>query len=170
MNRLSVPIGILVVIVVALAVWFVVSEHGAPSAPQQTATTTATTGQAPVTVEQTPSQPVTLDPATVAGDIVGSWQSTDDPNYQIQVTASGKWTDTYAGADASSATQTGTYELFTSANPDKDFTGVLVPGVVYLKVTENNLSLYYSVQQANGTNFQISYLDRGNTLSFVKVQ
>ena len=102
--------------------------------------------------------------------MVGSWQSTDDPNYQIQVTASGKWTDTYAGADASSATQTGTYELFTSANPDKDFSGVLVPNVVYLKVTENKLSLYYSVQQANGTNFQISYLDRGNTLSFVKVQ
>jgi hypothetical protein len=170
MNRLSIPIGILVAIVILLGVWGYVAHRQGTSAPTQTATTTAPTQQTPTGVVQTPPHPVTLDPATVAKDVVGDWQSTDDPNYQIQVTASGKWTDTYAGSDASSATQTGTYELFTSAKPDKDFTGVLVPGVVYLKVTENGLSLYYSILKANGSNLQISYLDRGNTLSFVKVR
>jgi hypothetical protein len=41
---------------------------------------------------------------------------------------------------------------------------------VYLKIAEGNSTLYYSVLEASPDQLQLSYLDRGNTLSFVRVQ
>lgn len=166
MNNLRTPVIILVAVLIALGAWFVWSNRPAPVV---TATVTSASTTAPATQVQAPAP--TLDQAAVAQNVVGSWQSTDDPNYSVTITASGKWTDSYKGADASSSvSETGTYELFTSQNPDKDFTGVLVPGVVYVKVSEGSSVLYFSVLEASSDNLQLSYLDRGNTLSFVKEQ
>lgn len=170
MNNLRTPFTLLVIVVLALITWFVWAHEQVvvPPAPQ---TQTATTAPATTTVQPATTSAPALDPATVAQTIVGSWQSTDDPNYSVAITADGTWTDTYAGANASAGTsQTGTYELFTSQNPDKDFTGVLVPGVVYVKVSEGSSTYYFSVLEANGSNLQLNYLDRDVTLSFAKIQ
>jgi hypothetical protein len=159
---------LIIVIVVLVVGWFILIRPSA-SAPAQEAsiaTTTTTVTPAPESAPQTP----TLDPSTVATNIVGNWVSTDDSNYTVQITSKGKWTDTYKGSDQTGASLTGTYTLFTSQNPDKDFTGVLVPGVIYVKVVEGQSTLYFSVLAASGNELQLSYLDRGNTLSFVKVQ
>jgi hypothetical protein len=171
MNNLRTPITILVVIIVALVGWFVWAHQSAASAPAAVQTQTATT----TLPEQVQSAPITtaptLDPTVVAQNMVGSWQSVDDPNYSISVTASGKWTDSYQGSNASSSvSETGDYTIFTSTDPDKDFTGILVPGVVYVKVAEGTTISYFSVLQASGNELQLSYLDRGTTLSFIKTQ
>jgi|GEM_PF-1307037 hypothetical protein len=173
MNSLRLPVTLLVIVVVGFFVWFWLARPISVHAPAQTSTTTVSTtsnssGQAS-SPQTTPSP--TLDPSSVAQNIVGSWQSTDDANYSVAITSAGKWTDSYKGSNASSSvSETGTYELFTSADPDKDFTGTLVPGVVYVKVSEGTSVLYFSVLDASASNLQLSYLDRGNTLSFVKVQ
>ncbi|HTR18763.1 MAG TPA: hypothetical protein VMH91_02165 [Candidatus Paceibacterota bacterium] len=165
-------LGFLVVVIVALVLgWFFFVYPRSATTPGEEATTTATEVTTAASQEPTTTTPSpTLDPGTVTANIVGNWVSTTDSNYTVQITAGDKWTDTYKGSDKSSASLSGTYTLFTSAHPDKDFTGVLVPGVVYLKVVEGRSTLYYSVVAAGGNELQLSYLDRGNTLSFVKVQ
>ncbi|HEV3245218.1 MAG TPA: hypothetical protein VG102_02590 [Candidatus Paceibacterota bacterium] len=124
------------IIVIALLAWYVIAHQNFTSTlPNYTATTTASVTPAP-----------TVDVSNVAASVAGTWQSNDDPNYSIVVTSDGKWTDNYKGSTASSSiSQTGTYELFTSANPDPDFTGTIVPGVVYVKVVEGSSTLYFSV-------------------------
>jgi len=159
---------IIVVILVALGGWYILAHENITSALPSDDSTTTIAGETLPASEAASSTDVALEPATVATNVVGSWQSTDDPNYTVKITAGGKWTDAY-GADAS-ASQTGTYTIFTSQNPDKDFTGVLQPGIVYIKLVEGSSTYYYSVLDASGNTLQISYLDRGNTLSFTRVQ
>lgn len=173
MNNLRVPIALLVIIVAGMFAWFLLSRQSPDSAISQTspATTASSTASAADFPTGTPAPLPPPDPASVFATIVGSWQSTDDSNYSVTITSSGKWTDSYKGSGASnSVSESGTYALFTSQNPDKTFTGTLVPGVVYLKVSEGNSVLFYSVLETSTTTLQLSYLDRGNTLSFVKVQ
>lgn len=172
MNTLRTPIILLAVVVVALIAWFLwVHEQAVTPSQTQTAAVVASTTSAAQTTSAASSTIQYPDEDAVASNIPGVWQSTDDPNYSIDVTSNGKWTDSYQGADASSTTsETGTYIFFASQNPDKDFTGTIVPGVTYLKVTEGSSVLYYSVLEVSGSNLQISYLDRGNTLSFVREQ
>jgi hypothetical protein len=160
--------SLVLIIVILFGVWYVATQHlsFASPAPAAVSTTTEHT-MIPAPAPTTPA-PAAPDLQTATANVVGSWQSTDDAQYTVAITASGKWTDAY-GSDAS-ATQTGTYTLFTSDKPDKDFTGILQPGVVYVKVVEGNSTLFFSVLEATGTNLQLSYLDRGNTLSFVRVQ
>lgn len=157
------PVLILIVIVIAFGAWYVLVHQNFTSTLSQTYVATTTP-------DNSTASP-TLDPAAIAASAIGMWQSSDDPNYTVVIAPDGKWTDEYKGTDASSSvSQTGAYTLFTSANPDKDFTGTLTPGVVYLKVVEASTIFYYSVLEADGTNLQLSYLARGNTLSFTKVQ
>ncbi len=163
MNSVRTPLIILAAIIIGLCAWYVFSNRTAP-APQ----TQAATVPQQAAAQETPSP--NLDEAAVAANISGTWQSTDDPNYSVVATSGGKWTDTYRSDASSSVSQTGAYTLFTSQHPDPDFTGVLMPGVVYLKIAEGSSTLYFSVLEASGSALQLSYLDRGNTLSFTKVQ
>jgi hypothetical protein len=170
MNNLRIPIGILVLIVVGLIAWFVLAHRSAVPAPAAAYVAPTTFGSS--TPSQTASNPLpTLNPSEVAANIVGTWQSTDDPNYSIVLTADGKWTDRYQSTGSSGPiSETGTYTFFTSADPDPDFTDTPVAGVVYVKLVEGSDTYYYSVLEADGQDLQLSYLDRGNTLSFVKAQ
>lgn len=170
MNSLRVPVTLLILVVLAFGAWLFYSHQIAATAPRSNsaATTSAPTViQDQSTVNPTPS----LNEAAVAAAMPGSWQSTDDPSYSIEITSNGKWTDQYKGANASSSvSETGTYTLFTSADPDPDFSAVLAQGVVYIKLVEGSDTYFYSVLQAGSGNLQLSYLARGNTLSFVKAQ
>jgi hypothetical protein len=173
MNNLRVPVAALVIIVAGISAWFLLSRQSpSPIVPQASSTTTSSTTAASAGFPTgTPAPLPPPNPASVFAAIVGSWRSTDDANYSVAITSSGKWTDSYKGSDAAkSVSQSGTYALFTSQDPDKAFTGTLVPGVVYLKVSEGNSVLFYSVLEAGTSTMQLSYLDRGNTLSFVRAQ
>ena len=168
---------IIVVLLVALGGWYVLAHENVTATLPTTdtteaqATTTTPTPNPVVATSTSPAPTSTIDPQTVATNIVGSWRSVDDQNYTIGVTADGKWTDTYKGTDASSTlTQTGTYTIFTNANPDPKFDGTIVPGVVYVKVAEGSTVNYFSVIDASGNDLQLSYLARGNTLAFIRIQ
>ncbi|MDR3571649.1 MAG: hypothetical protein P4L81_05670 [Candidatus Pacebacteria bacterium] len=178
MNNLRTPVIILVIILVAVGAWLLgYRQHTEPTAANDTAQLQQGSTQTPVDTsasgtDSTATSPTPpLDPSTVATNVVGTWQSVDDPNYTVVITADGKWTDKYKGGDASSSvSETGTYKIFTSANPDPGFDSTIVPGTVYTVVKEGKSTLYYSVLEASGTNLQLSYLARGNTLAFVRVQ
>lgn len=109
----------------------------------------------------------TLNIGSVENDIVGTWQSVDDPNYSITITSDGTWTDFYG--TTTPAEETGSLTLFTSEDPSVGYQGSTTPGVVYLKVAEGKSTLYYSLTKLTEAHLQLLYLDRGNTLSFVKV-
>lgn len=108
------------------------------------------------------------DLAQIRSAMVGTWQSADDGNYHIKISADGRWTDSYG--TSTQAAQTGTYKIFTNATPDKNLPIPAQPGIVYLKVAEGNSTFYYSIIAASDTTLQFSYLARGNTLAFVRVQ
>src|SRR5260370_1227015 len=123
MNNLRTPIAILVLIFVGIAAWFWLFYRGPTSVKVQVPVATSTTSvvEPASNVVQTPAP--RLDPSTVATNAVGTWQSTDDPNYTVTIGSSGTWTDTYKGENVSSSvSETGSYKLFTSQNPDKNFT------------------------------------------------
>ena len=172
----------LVALVIALIVlWFVALAHVGNTTPTvvpvvQATSTVATSTGTPLftsTSTPTPAAPVAIsgpDLPTVTQNIVGSWQSTGDGNYSVKITANGKWTDTYSTSATSSASQTGAYTLFTSADPDPALAGAVTPGVVYVKLVEGKSTSFFGVVEADGNNLQLVYLDRGNTISFVKAQ
>ena len=179
MNDLRVPVTLLVLVVLVFIGWFFIVHQG--SSPTTTLVSTTTPGaefdpqQVQVQAEaSTPPQvtiPLTQTTAPVATSLAGIWRSTEDPNYSITVTASGAWTDTYKYASSTDGvSETGNYELFTSENPDPSFHSQVVPGVTYIKLVEGPNTFYYSVLGVTKDSLQISYLDRGNTLSFSRVQ
>ena len=172
----------LVILIIALiVVWFFALAHVGTATPvvapvvQATTTVATSTGTPLFTSTSTPTAVVPApisgpDLPTVTQNIVGSWQSTDDGNYSVKITANGKWTDTYSTSATNSASQTGTYTLFTSADPDPALAAAVTPGVVYIKLVEGKSTSFFGVVQADGGNLQLVYLDRGNTISFVKTQ
>ncbi len=172
MNSLRLPVTLLVIVIVLFGGWFLYV-HSEAAAPQPTPQAPATTA-APTAIQTSQSglNPApALNEAAVATNINGVWQSTDDPSYSVDITSSGKWTDDYKEAGATTTiSETGTYTFFTSANPDPDFSGPLASGVVYLKLVEGPDTYFYSVLEATNNQLQLSYLARGNTLSFVRVQ
>lgn len=169
MNNLRTPITILAVVIIAIGAWFYWSRQTSTPAPTVAGVVSPTSPSQPT--PQAPAQAPALDPSVVAATIVGTWASTQDPNYTVVIAGSGAWTDKYKGGDSSSSvSETGTYKLFTSTDPDPDFTGTLVSGAVYVKVIEGSSTLYYSVLRASGNELQLHYLAMGNTLSFVKLQ
>ncbi len=170
MNNLRAPIALLVVIIVVAGGWFYFVHQRAamPSSPIITQSTPS--ANYPDSQPALPALPLP-DPTTVSTDIVGTWDSSDDPNYSVVIDQNGKWTDRYEeGNGSSTISETGTYTLFTSDKPDPDFTGQARSGIVYIKLVEGHDTYFYSVLGANGTALQLSYLARGNTLSFVKAQ
>ncbi|HUO50080.1 MAG TPA: hypothetical protein VMU25_00695 [Candidatus Paceibacterota bacterium] len=164
--------GIIVVLVVAIGAWYMAAYHMPEASPATSTTTTASsTDSNASTSAQSSGVPLTqpsADPAQIGSNMVGTWQSVDDGNYHVKITADGTWTDSYG--TTTSATQTGKYSLFTNATDDKDLPIPAQPGVVYLKVIEGKDTFYYSVIEASSNTLQLSYLDRGNTLAFVRIQ
>ncbi|MBV9159930.1 MAG: hypothetical protein JO019_05035 [Candidatus Kaiserbacteria bacterium] len=118
----------------------------------------------------TNTQPTTATETTVATSslLEGTWQSTEDSKFTREFKADGSFTDSYAG-DASAAT-VGTWNLFTSGNPDPGLHDALEPGATYLKMTDPNEVLFFSLLHIDDSDLQLSYLDRGNTLEFRRIK
>jgi|GEM_PF-1862334 hypothetical protein len=100
--------------------------------------------------------------------LIGTWQSTQDANYTLIIDPGGTTMERYAGDSSSDAT--GTISLFTSANPDIDFQGDVAPDVVYVKISNADLTRYFSIVEATNDSLKLTYLDRGNELDFTRVR
>jgi len=145
-----------IALVVIAGVWYILSQDA--SAPAQ-GTQTGTISQ-----NNQGGQDSTM---------TGTWRSTDDPKFTRTFEADGTVTDAYQGE--TSATETGTY---TVVDPLAEPSGVFgntpvasLAGSTILKLTfPKSGVLYFAVKSQTESSLQLMYIDRGNILSFTKVQ
>ncbi|MFZ2555808.1 MAG: hypothetical protein WAZ27_00100 [Minisyncoccia bacterium] len=108
------------------------------------------------------------DAAMVMSQIVGMWQSTDDPKFTREIRNDGVVIDSYAGGE--DADSDGLWMVFTKEVPDEAFTGVFEPNVAYLSMGMSETEkLYFKILRVDDESLQLLYLDRGNLLSFVRI-
>jgi len=100
--------------------------------------------------------------------IIGTWQSTDDPKFTREFKSDGKVIDAYDGAVKESALS---WTIFTSSMPVDGFSGEFEEGAVYLSIaTLRKDELHFKIEQIDANNLVLIYLDRGGTLSFTKLR
>jgi len=103
--------------------------------------------------------------AAVSANIVGSWQSTEDAKFTRVFNNDGTTADLYDGE----AVSEGTWRTFTSVNaPDTSFP--IAEGIVYLAIeTTDAETLYFSLGALTPERLELTYLDRGNLLTFTRI-
>ena len=115
--------------------------------------------------------PIPVPTPSLAADtmsaIIGNWQSTEDPKFTREILNDGSVIDRYEGSEPDAK---GRWMVFTKEIPDTAFTGLLEEGVVYLSLSmSESEKLYFRILKVDADTLEISYLDRGNTLSFRRV-
>lgn len=106
------------------------------------------------------------DAAATMANIIGMWQSTDDPRFTREIRNDGVVVDRYGGE----ADSDGLWMIFTKDIPDTSFKGPIEEGVVYLSMAMSEDEKYYfQVVNANGQKLELLYLDRGGVLSFTRL-
>lgn len=105
----------------------------------------------------------------VSESIVGKWQSNEDGKFVREFKSGDVVTDWYNNT----ATSSGLWVAFTKANPPKQVAFGLEDGVVYLKMTvaeSQGDTLYFKVIKLTPENLELINMDRGNSLTFTRVQ
>ena len=107
------------------------------------------------------ASPTTAETSAVGRLLVGTWQLTGDAKFTRTLAADGTATDRYEGDPT--LTTTGTWSLFTSANPDPALDG-LAAGKTYLKIKSPKETMFFVVVQVNQSSLQLQYTDRAGYL------
>ena len=99
--------------------------------------------------------------------IVGKWQSNDDARFTREFQAGGKEIDRYDGQ----SDMIGTWKIFSSAAPLK-VPFEIVQGVTYVQIAVGSDPdpLNFSISAVTPERLEMTYMARGNTLSFKRVQ
>lgn len=106
------------------------------------------------------------DAAATMANVIGMWQSSDDPRFTREIRNDGVVVDRYEGEEDSD----GLWMVFTKEIPDTSFTGTIEAGAVYLSIAMSEDEKYYfQVMNADGQKLDLLYLDRGGVLSFTRV-
>lgn len=102
--------------------------------------------------------------------IVGSWQSLDDEQSVVVFQSNGEIQDIYAGG---AVNEFGTYQIFDSANslPPTEMERALSVNDTgpYLRQTFGDQDYYYVILELDSEDLSLSYLARGNTLKYRRV-
>jgi hypothetical protein len=123
-------------------------------------------GAAPADVTP-PSQPQI---AAVTQALVGVWQSIDDTRFSREFRADGTAIDRYDGDPDGS--QSGAWLLFAGGAPPPELVGhrTFVAKGVYLEIRENGDTMLFGITAVGRSALQMINIDRGNTLSFNRIQ
>lgn len=106
------------------------------------------------------------DAARTMANIVGMWQSTEDPKFTREIRNDGVAVDRYNGESGAE----GLWMVFTKEIPDQSFEGAIEDGAVYLSIALGEDEKYYfKVIKADGKSLELVYLDRGGVLSFSRI-
>jgi hypothetical protein len=108
--------------------------------------------------------------AAVTHALIGVWQSTDDTRFSREFRADGTAIDRYEGDPDGS--QSGAWLLFAGSAPPPEFAGHrdFVAKAVYLEIRENGDIMLFGVTAVDRSALQMINIDRGNTLSFNRIQ
>ena len=115
--------------------------------------------------QESPTPTISL-AADSMSSVVGLWESEEDSKFTREILNDGSVVDRYQD-DADSK---GRWMVFTKEIPDTTFNGSLDEGSVYLSLTMSETEkLYFRILRADKDSLELSYLDRGNTLSFTRI-
>lgn len=98
----------------------------------------------------------------------GTWRSEDDAKFTRTFKADGSYTDAYEGEP--SATETGMYSVVDTTKVDVGVPATAVSGMTVVKLTSKSGDLYFTINEVTDTKLVMTYLGRGNILTFTKVQ
>jgi hypothetical protein len=108
--------------------------------------------------------------AAVSRALVGVWQSIDDTRFSREFRADGTAVERYEGDPDGS--QSGAWLLFTGSAPPPELDGhrAFVAKGVYLEIRENDDTMLFGITAVDRSALQMINLDRGNTLSFNRIE
>lgn len=121
-------------------------------------------------IQETPEENQTAgvveeDVPSVAEELEGTWQSTQDQKF-VREFRDDTVTDFY---DNEVSGTPGTWALFTADNPLPTYDGPLEDGSTYLALVFNEETLFFEVTEITSTHLDLIYLDRGGILTFMRV-
>lgn len=102
-----------------------------------------------------------------ANSLVGTWKSTDDPNFVRTIYENGGFTDSYEGSP--DATHSGTWVIFTAAEAPNDFAYPIEAGTTYLEMSDEDAVYTFAIIELSEESVTMLYLDRGGVLSFDRI-
>lgn len=101
-----------------------------------------------------------------AAALAGTWQSTDDARFVRSFDASGAVTDTYEGEEG--ATSIGTWKFVVDPSEEQaELPAVKDATVIKIQFPEE--VLYFAITDLSATDLSMTYLSRGNTLTFKRI-
>lgn len=110
---------------------------------------------------------VNVPPAEVATKLQGVWESIDDPNSILTITAE-TWTNDYKGdAGAHSVDKWRAFPGTEVPERGKDLT--FTPASTYIEVISGEDAFYYEVGAIEADAFDMFYVSRGNRLAFKRI-
>ena len=159
----KVLIGILIAIAAGVSLYFLIDD-----APTRSGGVSTQVQNDPSPNSSRPEGDGIISPEArvVSRAMIGTWKSADDPKFTREFREDGTVLDRYEGGE--SATREGIWGVFTADMAATGTTTGLAPGVVYLQMTINDVSVYFSVIRAADT-LEFAYLE-GGQLNFVRAQ
>lgn len=115
-------------------------------------------------IPQQPANVLSVMSSATGNAIEGEWQSEQDAAYAVSFRSGGLLTETYDGEQVSS----GTFHFADSAEGYSDLPTEPAGENAFLLQDIDGERYAYRVTQLSATRLELSYLERGNTLSFIR--
>lgn len=123
--------------------------------------------EAPATASAPVPEVVNVPPAEVAAKLEGKWQSTQDANSILTITAD-TWTNTYTGDD--SVNDVAKWRAFPGTETPPGSEGLtFTPTSTYIEVKSREHTFFYELGTVDADAFDFFYVSRGNNLSFKRI-
>jgi hypothetical protein len=115
-----------------------------------------------------PAETAAIPAQDVPTKLAGKWQSTEDPNSTITITAEGDWTSDYAGDD--SAHDAAKWRAFPGTEVPPNAEGLtFTPTSTYIEVHSGEDFFFYELGVIQADAFDFFYVSRGNHLSYKRI-
>jgi len=133
-----------------------------PAAPTSAPVAEATPAEA-----ELPPEVVNVPPQEIATKLAGKWQSIDDPNSILTITAD-TWSNEYTGDD--SVHSVDKWRAFPGTEiPERGKDLTFTPASTYIEVISGEDAFYYEVGSIEADAFDMFYVSRGNRLAYKRI-
>jgi len=115
-----------------------------------------------------PPETAAIPASDVATKLAGKWQSTEDANAIITITANGEWNNTYTGDD--SVNDKARWRAFPGTETPTNSEGLtFTPASTYIEVKSGENTFFYELGNIEADAFDFFYVSRGNHLSYKRI-
>ncbi|HOY79858.1 MAG TPA: hypothetical protein PLN33_18735 [Hyphomonadaceae bacterium] len=135
--------------------------------PKPAEPTPAPVPESAATEPELPAEAAAIPAQDVASKLAGTWQSTEDANSIITITAD-TWTNTYTGDD--SVNDVAKWRAFPGTESPANAEGLtFTPTSTYLEVKSGDNTFFYELGKIEADAFDFFYVSRGNHLSYKRI-